>query len=284
MPEDATPGSEGKLLPAITTFTKQDPVRYADDDDPDHVMSVFLPDGEGPFPALVLIYGGGWAVGSRTGLWALRGEYYASRGIASFVIDYQLSTSEMPSWPTAIQDVVCAVRHIKKNARRYRIDPDRVATMGNSAGGHLASLVGTLQGDEPFLEGACGDPNVGSRVVLVADLNGPTDLELAADLGQGPLWLAEQFLGATYTDQPWLWRRASPDSYISSDDPVFVIGHGTEDRIVLPEISISFASQLEEAGVETYLVLVEGAGHGWLEFIDEVAIVLEPIMRRLLLR
>ena len=252
-------------------------MRYADDDDPDHVMSVALPEGDGPFPALILIHGGSWQSGSR-----FVDEYYARRGIATFSIDYQLSTPETPSWPASIQDVVCSVRHIKENASRYRIDPDRVAAMGWSAGGHLASLLGTLDGDEPFLAEACGNSDVSSRVILVVDYFGPTNLEWVGVRAPEVLEIV-QFLGDNYTENPALWLSASPHYYIGNDDPVFVIAHGTEDTVVPFAISISFADQLEAAGVETHLVLREGAGHGFDDDgSQQVRRVMEPVMRRLL--
>ena len=148
-----------------------------------------------------------------------------------------------------------------------------------SAGGHLASLVGTLQGDEPFLEGACGDPTISSRVALVVNYAGPT--KMPSHSGQYPR--IDQFLGANYA--PELAKQAEPASYISSDDSVFVIAQGTEDTEVAYRFSVSFADQLEAAGVETHLVLLEGAGHTFApddRYNLEVRRILEPVMRRLL--
>ncbi len=271
--------SSGEFLPPVSSFTVVEEVRYADDADPDHVMSVWTPDGTGPFPALVLIHGGGWTQGDRTGL-AKLGAYYASRGIASFSIDYQKSSAGKPSWPTTVQDVVCAVRHIKANAARYRIDPNRVAALGFSAGGHLASLLGTLQGDEPFLEGACGDRDAGSRIVLAVSYSGPVDLVVLGQRKIGAVAIMAQFLGAPYENDAKRWISASPHSHISGDDAVFVIAHGTADDVVPQESALSFARHLDDAGVENHLVLVDGAGHGGLG--QSVRPVLEPLMLRLL--
>ena len=271
-------------MPEITNFQVADPIRYADDGDPYHVMTVFPPEGDGPFPALIVIHGGGCARGTRFKNDVVpSAEMYARRGIASFSIDYRLSTPDAPSWPANIQDVVCAMRHLKENATRYRIDPERVAVLGHSAGGHLAALVGTLQGDEPFLEGACGNPDISSRVVLVVAYAGPGDGDLMGMLKSSPS--IAQFLGVTYSDAPELWRRAFPSFYISPDDPVFVIVQGTEDQTVPFQGSVSFADQLEAAGVETHLVLIEGAGHN-IQSVEtqnlKVRHVLDPLMRQIL--
>lgn len=269
----------GDYLPQAYSYTVLEEARYADDGDPDHVMSVWTPEGEGPFPVLVLLHGGGWEQGSRTNL-ANLGVYYASRGIASFSIDYQKSTPDEPSWPTTVQDVVCAVRHIKANSARYRIDPDRIAALGFSAGGHLASMLGTLQGDEPFLENACGDLDAGSRIVLAVDYSGPGDLVVLGQQGIGAIDLVAQFLGATYEEDAELWSDASPHSHISVDDAVFVISQGTGDTVVPQESAISFAKYLDDEGVESHLVLVEGAGHEFLA--QQVRPVVEPLMIQLL--
>ena len=280
-----SPEGEGALLPATTTFTIDENVPYAEDGDPGHMMTVYTPDGEGPFPALIVIHGGGWRAGSRdSGRFRAEGVRYASRDIAAFSIDYQLSTPDLPSWPTNIQDVVCAVRHIRENAAVYNIDPERVAVLGYGAGGHLAAILATMRGDESFLAGACGDPLISSRVVLAASYWGPGDLDVFGQSGEGAGSAVEQLVGASYTEAPQRWREASPHTYISPDDPTFVIAHGTSDRTVPFETSVSFVSQLEAAGVDVTFVVVEGAGHGEDPLQLNARLVLEPLMRQLLLQ
>ena len=270
------------LLPETTTFTATDDVPYADDGDPDHVMTVYSPDGDGPFPALVVIHGGAWRAGSRLSV-QFESRRYARRGIAAFSIDYQLSTPDLPSWPTNIQDVVCAVRHIKENATAYNIDPERVAVLGISAGGHLASLLATLDGNEPFLAGACGNPLTSTRVVLAANYWGAGDLDAYGQSGEGRVLAVEQMVGVSYSEAPEKWLEASPHTYISPDDPPFVIAHGTADAGVPFVTSSSFASQLEAGGVDINFVIVEGADHGEDPLRPNARLVLEPLLRRLLL-
>ena len=164
------------LLPEITNCTIQYNVSYAQDSNPFHLMNVYMPVGKGPFPAIIYIHPGGWTRGNRTND-NETAFFYAQRGIAGFSIEYTLATQNTTAWPQAIQDVIRAIRFVRENAKTYNVDPSKIGVFGSSAGGHLAALAGALTGNEPFLAGASGDPKVSSRVSLVVDYCGPTDLE-----------------------------------------------------------------------------------------------------------
>lgn len=272
----------GSLLPETTNCTIQRVIPYAQDGNPYHLMDVYMPEGEGPFPALVYVHGGSWVDGQRDGC-DTTGEFYARRGIAGFSIDYTLATKNSSSWPQAIQDVILAIRHIKENSARYQIDPERVAVMGESAGGHLVSLAGTLSGNESFLAGASGNPEISSRVCLVADYFGPTDFQFIGETGPSfsPYSLIETFLGETYAVNQSRWIEASPATYITADDPIFVIVHGTNDFTVPIAVSESFESKLDLACVETYFVRVKGGGHGFSHNeITTIRYTLEPLLKQ----
>jgi len=275
---------DGNFLAEITNSTIQRDIPYAQDSNPYHLMNVYVPEGDGPFPAIVYIHGGGWTSGRRE-IYNIVGSFYAKKGIAGFSIEYTLTAQNNSSWPQAIQDVILAIRHIRENSAQYRIDPERVAVMGDSAGGHLASLVGTLSGNESFLAGTTGNLTISSRVCLVIDYYGPTDFQFIGERGSSfnPYGLVEKFLGdATYEMNQSRWIEASPATYITADDPIFVIAHGTKDGIVPIAISESFKAKLDEAGVETYFVKVDGGIHG---FSDEenisVRYVLEPLLKQM---
>jgi acetyl esterase/lipase len=273
------------LLPEITNCTVQNSVHYAQDFNPYHLMNVYLPVGKGPFPAIIYIHAGGWTRGSRADYNATA-FFYAERGIAGFAIDYTLTTQNTTAWPQAIRDVVMAIRFVRENAMLYRVDPAKIAVFGSSAGGHLAALAGTLSGNEPFLVGASGNPKVSSRVSLVVDYSGPTDLEYIGKNEKNFFIynITKNLFGnVTYEMNPSLWLQASPVTYISSNDPVFFIAHGTNDTVVPIGISESFTAKLEAAGVETHFVTVEGGDHDILTSQQENLIVrdsLEPLLKR----
>ncbi|MDA1173238.1 MAG: SGNH hydrolase domain-containing protein [Chloroflexi bacterium] len=177
-----TPAFDGlidqtRLLPATTTFTLKRDVRYADDGDPDHLMTVYTPEGQGPFPALLAVHGGNWSGGGRDmGSFQEDISDYASRGISVFSVDYHLRSLGHPSWPASIQDIVCALRHIRANAGEYDIDPRRIGAMSQSAGGHLVSLLGTIDSDDEIIAMACGDPAARIDLAIVVSYSGPANL------------------------------------------------------------------------------------------------------------
>jgi acetyl esterase/lipase len=276
--------SDGNFLTEITNSTIQRDIPYAQDSNPHHLMNAYVPEGDGPFPVIIYIHGGGWTSGSREN-YNIVGSFYARRGIAGFSIDYTLTTQNNSSWPQAIQDVILAIRHIRENSAQYRIDPEKVAVMGDSAGGHLASLVGTISGNEPFLAQIEGNLTISSRVCLVIEYYSPTDFQFIGERGSSfnPYGLVEKFLGdVTYDMNQSRWVEASPATYITADDPVFFIAHGTRDSTVPIAISKSFISKLDEAGVQTYFVEIDGGIHG---FSDEENIrvrhVLDPLLKQM---
>jgi acetyl esterase/lipase len=279
-------GSVKELLPEVTDCTVQYCITYRQDGNAYHKMDVYLPVGNGPFPVFVYIHGGGWVSGNRSEYNAI-GQYYAKRGIAGFSIDYTLATQETSSWPMAIQDVFYAVQYIKANAQQYRVDCERLAVMGDSAGGHLAALAGTLSGNETFLGEARENTAPRRQVSLVIDYYGPTDFEFIGTQGQNfeLYWIVTKFLGGTqYWMNPNLWAEASPATYISSDDPTFIIVHGTGDYVVPIAVSEAFKSKLEAASVKTYFIRVEGGNHDILTSNEEntkVQRALEPLLKTL---
>lgn len=212
-------------------------------------------------PLVVYIHGGGWTSGSKDEIMDTPVAGLAFQlGFAIASIDYRLA----PDWvfPAQIHDCKLAIRYLRLNADALGIDPDRIAAIGGSAGGHLAALLGTAD-DDDGLEGP-GLPGVSSRVSVVAEFFGPTDLiDVETQLSNEGLELLLAFLGCHPVVCPELARQASPASYVTPDDPPIFIVHGANDELVPYRQSEIFAERLRAAGNACALIKVENAGHSF---------------------
>lgn len=168
-------------------------------------LDLARPEGEGLFPAIVFIHGGGWAKGNRQ---AYRGgiEAAARRGYVAATISYRLmqydeakkeTTTAAPIFPAQIHDAKAAIRWVRANAEKYHVDPNRIGVTGGSAGGHLSLLVG-LTDPASGLEGESGNPDQSSRVQAVVNVFGPTDMSPCYEKSS-VAWIFRLFMGAHRT-------------------------------------------------------------------------------------
>ncbi|MGF4041874.1 alpha/beta hydrolase fold domain-containing protein [Paenarthrobacter nitroguajacolicus] len=214
-------------------------------------------------PAVVHFHGGGWRVGERSSL----GPVCDGFGLtpfdvlteAGFVVasaDYRLSAEAQ--FPAQLHDALAAVQWVLDHAEQYGIDPNRIYAWGDSAGGHLASLVG--------LTGAGK-----SSVAAVAAWYPPTDLihmgeqalPNAVARANDPGSREELLVGAVLAENPGKTAAASPISYVNPDAPPFLLIHGTADRFVPAAQSESLAAELQKAGADVELLLIDDADHMW---------------------
>jgi acetyl esterase/lipase len=194
-------------------------------------------------------------------LWS---EWLAEQGYVVFSIDYRLGLP--PRWQDATGDVKCAVDWVRENADRYGVDPDRIALIGRSAGGHFALLAAYTEGD-PRLPPSCDVPDTG--VAAVAAFYPATDFT-RPDETQSPWWrpsLGSSVKDSTGTDVDYVAegdrRLASPVSHVDPGDPPTFLAHGGQDQFVPPEQSVLLADRLEEAGVPHRLIELPWARHGF---------------------
>jgi acetyl esterase/lipase len=225
-------------------------------------LDLALPaEGDGPFPAVVCVHGGGWVGGDRRQM-AQTIATLAAHGYVAIAPDYRLAPENR--FPAAVEDCKAAVRWLRANARAYKVNPDRIGAMGFSAGAHLACLLGVTTSDDGF-EGSGGNGDQSSQVQAVVTFFGPTDLTRPVF---GKETTAANFVplfGGTLAEKPEEYRRASPIVYVrrKRTPPPFLLLHGTEDRIVPPEQARTFAERLQKAGGKAVVVPIDGEGHGW---------------------
>lgn len=229
----------------------------------DLLLDLYLPESApGRLPVILWVHGGAWRGGNKENCPAIR---QAGRGYAVASINYRLSQEAV--FPAQIEDCKAAVRWLRANAAEYSLDSNRIGAWGASAGGHLVALLGTSGGVRE-LEGALGNPNYSSRVQAVVDFFGPTDF---LEIGKFPSKIAHfaadspesQLLGGPVLENQEKARRANPITYISKDDPPFLIMHGDRDQSVPLNQSELLRDALKKAGVQVTFQIVPGAGHGF---------------------
>jgi acetyl esterase/lipase len=243
------------------------------------LLDLYLPEdaaaGAG-FPAIVHFHGGGWRTGERSslgpGVDATEISPIEQLVAAGFVVasaDYRLST--VATFPAQLLDAKAAVRWLRAHAAEYNINPQRMYAWGDSAGGHLASLVGLTPGMAKF-QGPSSTGAAGDDVTAVAAWYPPTDLKTmgaqarpdAVARADDPGSREALLIGAQPADAPDKAAAASPVSYVHQDSPPFLLIHGTADRFVPAAQSGTLAEALEGAGADVELLLIEDADHMWL--------------------
>jgi acetyl esterase/lipase len=250
---------------------------YARHDGVDLQGDLYLPAGPGPHPVIVNVHGGYWRRGSRD-TFQYWGPYLAQRGYAGFTISYRLTKPGKKTYPEVVHDIRAAVQFMRGSAKDFRLDPDRIALWGNSAGAHLAALV-ALAGDGPLFAGAYPqDPHaaLSTRVKVLIGTYGIYDLLAQwrhSQLGNPGDNLVESLLGVSPAKDRRIYFDASPIShatYGNNKTAVFLIW-GTEDDVVdYKTQSLEFLQALKQAEFQVRPCVVHGAPHYWLsDPIDE---------------
>ena len=248
------------------------------------LLDLYLPAGEthqGGRPAVVHLHGGGWRMGERSSLGpAVDGfglsplKLLADAGFVVASADYRLST--VATFPAQLLDAKAAVAWLRAHAAEYGVDPQRVYAWGDSAGGHLASLLGLTAGTaNPHVPAGSPDHPSGTGaddfVAGVVAWYPPTDLLRMGEQARpdavaradDPGSREALLIGAQPADAPDKARAASPLTYIHADAPPFLLIHGTADRFVPVAQSTSLAEALEDAGNDVELLLLDGSDHMW---------------------
>jgi acetyl esterase/lipase len=224
--------------------------------------------GHGPVPAIVVLHGGAWRelCGTRHTLLPITFEL-AARGYVAVTISYR--SAPMHPFPAQIHDAKCAVRWLRANAARYRIDTERIGVLGHSSGAHLACLLGTTAGRADF-EGTGGHAAQSSAVQAVVGYYGATDLaQLHARAGgNGPKdWFTrvvlEDLLGGPPAKKAECYAKASPLSHLHKAAAPTLLIHGSADSIVPLDQSERYVERARAVKAPVRLLVLKGADHGF---------------------
>jgi len=225
-------------------------------------LDLYLPKDGTNLPLIINIHGGAFRAGSKEQGVPLS---YLQQGYAVASINYRLS--QHARFPAQIEDCKAAVRWLRAHAREYRLNPNRFAAWGASAGGHLAAMLGTTSDTREFDMGSDSDQS--SRVQAVVDYFGPTDF-LQMDAHRLPDGMTHdapdspesQLIGGPIQQNKDKTAKANPITHVTKNAPPFLICHGDQDPLVPHHQSELLEAALRKAGVPVTFYTVKGAGHG----------------------
>ncbi|HXG28094.1 MAG TPA: alpha/beta hydrolase [Nevskiales bacterium] len=221
------------------------------------LADLYRPDGQGPFPGIVLVHGGGWKRGDR-GQVEKHAKRLAADGYLVLNTTYRLVPRAI--FPAQLQDVQQAVLWMRRSGPQYGVDPARIGGFGYSAGAHLISLAAAVAGDREW--GA-----EGTELQAIVAGGNPSDLS-RYEGGK----LVPAFLGTTQKENPELFRAASPLTHVRPGHPPVFQYHGTLDELVPIEQAYGYKAALDRAGVANELFILRGHGHISAFFADGDAI------------
>ncbi|MGI8363317.1 alpha/beta hydrolase fold domain-containing protein [Bacillus cereus] len=240
-------------------------------------LDIYLPDqGEGPFPVLIHLHGGGFIKGNKRDIQLKLPLKARDIGFAIVSVDY--SKSYEANYPKLVHEIKTSIRYLRSNAEKYRLNPQKIFVIGCSAGGHLASLIGTSEGIQALEGGQYGYVEYSSGVQGAISFCGSSNfltmqhdlsehlrkLELNAGMIYGESNSIDTLLfGKLVKSTPELAKEFSSLTYVSKNIPEFLIVHGTHDNYVAPKQSIDLVQKIKEVGVgdKVELHLLDGIGH-----------------------
>jgi acetyl esterase/lipase len=232
---------------AVAAELRRD-IEYAKVDDESLKLDASVPEGAGPFPVVIVIHGGGWSGGDKGQGMKPFTDPLTDGNFAWFSINYRLAPAH--HWPACMDDVRAAIRWVKAHAAEYKGDPERIALLGYSAGGHLAAFANADQNDTHV-----------QAVVLCA---APASLQGDIDRPEGLSASLQKLFGhdKEIDDQMrTILHDTSPINYLSVHSPPTLLIHGSDDKTVIFSQSVNYKAGLDALGVPCELVTIAGGDH-----------------------
>jgi len=269
-------GAAAQPAPKFVQLYARDPsdltaVDYVIDrqDGHDIRLVIYTPKAAGVFPAILEIHGGGWHE-RQVENDRVMAERLAERGFIVALVDYRLSIEA--HYPAALWDCKTGVRYLRAHARELRLDPARIGAMGGSAGGHLVGLLGTTN-DVPHFEGSGPYRDQSSAVQAVIVMAAPMDVDRASKPKTAQTTI--DFFGCTESENPEIYREASPLFHVGASTPPLIFIEGEKDSVKIGRREMQ--DKLTSLGVETALYTLKDAPHPfwmsdpWVDQVVEIA-------------
>ena len=247
-------------------------------------LDVFLPKTSlKKMPVVVLVHGGGWRSGNKDMEYYMA-ETYALAGFAAVCVEYRLSMEAL--YPAAVQDIKTAIRWVRRSASRYNFDPSRVAIHGESAGGQLASLIGSMNAPFPSYQ-TRSYARFSDKVQAVVDVDGvqafihPVSSEngdKSGKPGAGTLWF-----GVTSTANPSLWNEASALTHVGAQSAPFLYLRSSVPRFTAGYVEMMSALRSNGIYCEEHM-LSETPHSFWLfhPWVDETMSLAVSFLKKVL--
>jgi acetyl esterase len=250
-------------LLAQTQPLDQNDVPYASPGGKQLLLDLHVPAGKGPFPAVIIVHGGGFDMGNKRTFVTPLFDLLTRAGFAWFTIDYRLAPDYR--FPAPVLDLDAAIRWVKANAAKYRVDPKRIALIGESAGGYLVSYAGTHETPETRVAAVVAFyPPADMAALLLERTNHPEKFDAAKTRQHTERGGSTAFFGVDQPDAAGLarLREISPLSAVHKGMAPFLCIHGTADEQVPYEQSVSLCCAIQGVGTACELITVEGGRHG----------------------
>lgn len=240
------------MFPGVGRTEVRTDIEYAQAGGEVLTLDASVPEGDGPFPTVIIVHGGGWRGGDKqfVGVKPLF-DPLSKAGFAWFSINYRLAPKH--HFPAPVEDVESAIRWVKEHAAEYKVDKQRIALTGESAGAHLVAMAAVRAKPD-------------TQVAAVVPFYGPFDLEELArsKSTERAAQAVLSLVGATQlNDEAYRrLREASPINFVRRELPPFLLIHGTADKVVPYEQSVELCDKIKSVGGTCELFPVEGADHG----------------------